>query len=57
MGRRVTSPTGGTPPLCKEALDWQNNNLPRAPRISLSSLHDYGVKQPNLTFYGGREHN
>ena len=37
-------------------LGWQNNNLTRAPRILLSSLHDYDVKQPNLTFYGGREH-
>ena len=24
--------------------------------ISLSSLHDYDLKQPNFTFYGGREH-
>ena len=23
--------------------------------ISLASLHDYGVKIPNLTFYGGRK--
>ena len=24
--------------------------------ITLSSLHDYDVKMPNLTFCGGREH-
>ena len=23
--------------------------------ISLTSLHDYGVKMPNFTFYGGRK--
>ena len=23
--------------------------------ISLMSLHDYGVKMPNFTFYGGRK--
>ena len=40
-------------------LDWQNNNFARASRflsISLPSLHDYNVKFPNFTFYGGREH-
>ena len=24
--------------------------------ISLPSLHDYGVKMPNFTLYGGRKH-
>ena len=39
-------------------FDKQNNNFARASRfvyISLSSLHDYGVKMPNFTFRGGRE--
>ena len=39
-------------------LDWQNNNFARASRFffSLPSLHDYDVKMPNFTFFGGREH-
>ena len=35
------------------------NNFARASRflyISLPSLHDYGVKVPNFTFCGEREH-
>ena len=40
-------------------LDKQNNNFARASRyfvhFSLLSLHDYDVKRPNFTFYGGRE--
>ena len=62
MGRRVPHLSGlphlpGVPDLyVKRPSDWQNNNLPRAPRISLSLLHDCDVKQPNLAFYGGREH-
>ena len=42
------------------SLDWQNNNFARAPRFFvhffLPSLHDYDVKLPNFTFFGGREH-
>ena len=39
-------------------LDWQNNNFAPASRFffSLPSLHDYDVKMPNFTFFGGREH-
>ena len=40
-------------------LDWQNNNFARASRflyISLQWLHDYDMKLPNFTFYGGRKH-
>ena len=40
-------------------LDWQNNNFARVSHFFvhfLPSLHDYGVKLPNFTFYGGREH-
>ena len=40
-------------------LDWQNNNCARDHvllYIWLPSLHDYDVKLPNFTFYGGREH-
>ena len=36
----------------------QNNNFARASRFfvySLPLLHDYGVKLPNFTFYGGRK--
>ena len=39
----------------------QNNNFARASRFfvhffSLPSLHDYGEKLPNVTFFRGREH-
>ena len=40
-------------------LDWQNNNFARASRflyISLQWLHDYDMKLPNFTFYGGQKH-
>ena len=40
-------------------LDWQNNNFAPVSHFFvhfLPSLHDYGVKLPNFTFYGGREH-
>ena len=36
----------------------QNNTFARASRflyISLPLLHDYDVKMPNFTFYGGRK--
>ena len=41
------------------ALDKENNNFARASHflhISLPSFHDYDVKLPNFTFYGGREY-
>ena len=40
----------------------QNKKFARASRffvhfsISLPSLHDYDLKMPNFTFYGGRKH-
>ena len=41
-------------------LNDQNNNSARAlhffVNISLPSLHDYDVKFPDATFYGGRKH-
>ena len=40
-------------------LKKQNNNFARASRLFLYILlpfvHDYGVKMPNLAFYGGRK--
>ena len=41
-------------------FDKQNNNFARTSRFFahffLPSLHDYDVKMPDFTFYGGREH-
>ena len=42
----------------RNGFDKQNNNFARASRflyISLPSLHDYGVKMPDFTFFGGRK--
>ena len=41
-------------------FDWQNNNSARASRFFahvhfIPSLHDYDVKVPNFTVYGGRK--
>ena len=40
-------------------LKKQNNNFARASRfflyILLPFVHDYGVKMPNLAFYGGHK--
>ena len=68
IDRRVTPPTWGPPPPCKQALNcpksnWfyeQNNGSARASRFFSKfrsrPLHHYDLKPPNATFYGGREH-
>ena len=58
--KRVTSPTWGAPPPCKQALRSAKQQLFTCITlfctISLPSLHVYDMKLPNFTSYGGREH-
>ena len=61
--KRVTSPTWGLPPPCKQALKQnsfyeKNNNSARASRflyISVPSLPNYDVKWPNFELTRERE--
>ena len=62
LARTLSSDDGDGNEVGKKptGLSWQNNNFARASRfflyISFPSIHDYDVKLPDFTFYGGGGH-
>ena len=56
--KRVTSPTWGPPPPCKQALNKQNN-FARASCVFTAflchRLHDFNAKMSNSTCHVGRK--